>query len=140
MHVSALKKKALGNSDKEDILKDMLNICAFDPEPRSLVDELGDCKCLPIRTCLGEIKWESPNTGRFVIVNRKDYGKMFAETVNALNFSLEEAHRLQMLLHALRLEDRYLSKLVKEETAVSGGSTNQKLTNDLRKKAHAICR
>ena len=138
MHIHSLKQKALENPDKGEIMQEMLNICAFKPKPKSL-EELSACKCLPVKLRSGTIDWQD-RSGEFAIIDRREYGELFSGRVNFLDLSLEEVHSLRSLLVGLGLEDRYTSKAVKETTAVQGGLVNERLTNDLRRKAYAICR
>lgn len=138
MHVLALIEKTSENPNKRDIIQEMLNICAFDLTPQTLED-LSECKCLPVKRPSGELRWQN-KSGAFAIVDRREYGEIFAGKVNFLDFSLEEVHSLNSLLVGLGLEGRYTSKAVREITTVQGGSLNQRLTTDLRKKAYAICR
>jgi hypothetical protein len=138
MHIRSLKQKARENPNKRDIMQEMLNICAFNPTAESLED-LSRCKCLPVKLSSGPVDWQD-HTGDFAIVDRREYGDLFAGKVNFLDFSLEELHSLKLLLVGLGLRERYTSKAAKETTTVRGGSVSQHLTNDLRKKAYAVCR
>lgn len=139
MHIRALIQKASDNPDKEKILQEIRNICALNPTPEALWTKLSDCVCLPVRHPSGEVKWFSC-ADAFAVVDRCEYGKMFRDKIMTLDFSLEEVHFLEKFLLGLRLEARFLSKAVTEETRVQDGLLHQELTNDLRKKAYAICR
>ncbi|KAF2810106.1 uncharacterized protein BDZ99DRAFT_442610 [Mytilinidion resinicola] len=138
MHISALKQKASTNPDKSSIFREMLNICAFEI-PFKALEKLRDCKCLPIKLPSGTTEW-SDCSEDFAIVNRRDYSQTFAGQIKVLNFSLEEVHSLKPFLTGLGLEERYLSRAVREETTVQGGLISERLTAELRKKSYAICR
>jgi hypothetical protein len=137
MHILALMQKAEA-PDKRIIMQEMLNICAFDVTPQA-VEKLSDCKCLPVKLPSGEVQWLH-RSGTFAIVDRRDYGQIFTGRIKVLDFSLEEVHSLKPLLFALGLGEKYLSKAVREETTVEGGSIDEHLTADLRRKSYAICR
>ncbi|KAF2808268.1 uncharacterized protein BDZ99DRAFT_50741 [Mytilinidion resinicola] len=137
MHILALMQKAVV-PDKRSIMQEMLNICAFDVTPQA-VEKLSDCKCLPVKLPSGEIQWLH-RSGTFAIVDRRDYGQIFTGRIKVLDFSLEEVHSLRPLLFTLGLGGQYLSKAVREETTVEGGSIDEHLTEDLRRKSYAICR
>lgn len=119
-------------------MQEMLNICAFNPIPKSL-EELSACKCLPVKLRSGAIDWQD-RSGQFAIIDRREYGELFSGRVNFLDFTLEEVHSLRSLLVGLGLEDRYTSKTVQETTTVRGGLASERLSKDLRRKAYAICR
>ena len=138
MHVEALKRKASNDPDKRDIFQAVLNICAFNPTPETL-EKLSDCKCLPVKLKSGIRQW-CDRSGRFAIVDRREYERSFAGKIDVLDFSMEETHAIKPFLLGLGLEERYMSKAVKEETKALDGSIDQRLTQDLRKKAYAICR
>ncbi|KAF2499755.1 hypothetical protein BU16DRAFT_504059 [Lophium mytilinum] len=138
MHISALKEKASTNPDKYSIFREILNICAFDI-PFKALESLRNCKCLPVKLSSGTTEW-SDCSKDFAIVNRRDYSQTFAGRINVLDFSLEEVHSLKPFLSGLGLEERFLSRAVREETTVQGGSKDERLTADLRKKSYAICR
>ena len=87
----------------------------------------------------GEVEWSSCS-GAFAVVDRTDYGNLIRDKIATLDFSLEEVHSIKVFLQGLKLEPKYLSNAVKEETQVEGGVFNAELTNDLRRKAYAIAR
>lgn len=138
MHILSLKQKASENPNKGEIMQEMLNICAFKPIAKSL-EELRGCKCLPVKLRSGTIDWQD-QSGQFAIIDRRAYGKLFSGKVNFLDFTLEEVHSLRSLLVGLGLQDRYTSKTVQETTTVRGGLASERLGQDLRRKAYAICR
>lgn len=139
MHVLALAQKAVDNASKDTLLQEMMNICALNPTTTSL-EKLEGCKCLPVRQRSSGRVVLMDRSAEFAILDRREYGEMFDTKINILDFSLEQVHSLTPFLRAFRLQDRYISLLVKEETKVQNGSLNQGLTHDMRKKAYAIYR
>jgi hypothetical protein len=138
MHILALRQKSLDNPDSQSILQEILNICALNPTPEA-IRKLSDCKFLPVRLPSGERRWLD-YAGEFAIIDRREYGDLFLGKIQLLDFSLEEIHPLKLFLSYLGLAERYMSKAVKEETTVEGGSFSRSLTKDLRNKSYAICR
>lgn len=69
-----------------------------------------------------------------------DYGIMFHGEVKTLNFSLEEVHSVRVLLLALKLDEKYLSKIAKESTECEDAAADPDLTTSLRIMAYAITR
>jgi hypothetical protein len=138
MHVMALAQKSMENASKDIVMQEMMNICALDPTAESL-QKLSDCKCLPIRKSDGTVVMMD-RSAEFSILDRREYEEIFRHEINIMDFSLEQVHTLMPFLLAFGLQDRYISRQVKEETKVQGGFLHQGLTDDLRKKAYAICR
>jgi hypothetical protein len=139
MHIHALSEKALFSPEKHSIQQEMRNICALNPKPGDLWAKLSSSKCFQVRKPSGEVEWLSCS-GAFAVVDRTDYGTIFRDKIATLDFSLEEVHSIKAFLQGLKLEPKYLSNAVKEETRVEGGVFNAELTNDLRRKAYAIAR
>lgn len=139
MHILALQQRALEKSDKKGILRELKNICALNPVAAILQDKLSKCKFLPVCGPFQAVQWMD-STGNFAVVDRKEYGDLFKDKINMLDFSLEEVHSIKPILASLELEGRYISRIVKEETRIEDGSLNDILTKDLRRKAYAICR
>jgi hypothetical protein len=139
MHIHALSQKALFSPDKQSVQQEMRNICALNPKPDDLWPKLSTCECFPVRKPSGEVEWLSCS-GAFAVVDRIDYGNLFRDKIATLDFSLEDVHCLKVFIHGLKLEPKYLSNAVTEETRVEGGILNAELTNDLRRKAYAIAR
>jgi len=75
------------------------------------VEELHQLAFLPVRDADGMCHLVRPGDD-FFILNRFEFEGAFREQVPTLNFSLEQIVRLQSLLSSLRLEDRYVSRLV----------------------------
>lgn len=139
MHVSALIQKASHHPNKQSVLQEMRNICALNPTPKVLWKNLSNCKCFPVRKPLGEVLWASC-LDSFFIVDRADYGNLFRDRIAMLDFTLEEAHSVKPIFLGLKLESKFLSNSVVENTRVEDGVYNSALTNDLRRKAYAIAR
>ncbi|KAF2103412.1 hypothetical protein NA57DRAFT_31443 [Rhizodiscina lignyota] len=138
MHINALEQKAANEPEKQDILQEMLNICAFNPTPDAL-KRLGNCECFPIKPQLGNLAWVNGSSD-FAIIDRREYGELFSGKLKILDLTLEEVHSIKDFLDAMQLEERYLSSAVKPKTSAEGGSLSRTLTDDLRKKSYAICR
>ena len=79
-------------------------------------------------------------TGVFVIGDRREYGDVLKDQINILYLSLEEVHSIDFVLHGLELEERYMSRIIEEETNVQARLPDESLTKDLKRKANAICR
>lgn len=138
MHIRALQQRVMENANREDIIREMMNICALGPDPKE-IEALSDCKCLPVKLPSGETKWLNKHAN-FAIVDRREYGDVFRGKISMLDLSLEEVHSLKVILLGLGLHRFYTSIAVQETTSVQGGLINESLTESLRKKAYAICR
>ena len=125
MHINALVQQTADSSDKHVLLQEMVNICAFDPT-RDDLKRLDNCKCFPVRSQPGIVNCISRSTD-FAIIDRREYGALFTEKLNMLDFTLEEVHSIRTFLNGMGLEERYLSKAVKPKTSAEGGSLNQEL-------------
>jgi hypothetical protein len=139
MHIQALTLKASQNPKQKEIVQEMMNICAFNPKADYVREKLADCKCFPVKNPNNQIQWRSA-AGSFAIFDRQDYGKLFSGKISMLDFSREDVHSTEPILLALGLGGRYLSRAVSESTQVQDGNLDSQLTNDLRRKAYAICR
>lgn len=138
LHISALEDKIAKGSSKGEVVLEMLNICAYSPEPKAL-EGLRDCKCFPVMYANGTTAWLD-RSGIFSIVDRRDYGELFAGQLTLLDLSLEDVHSLKYFLHGLGLADRYMSAAVQEQTQTPDGRLHKRLTTNLRNKAYAISR
>lgn len=78
----------------------------------------------------------------FAIVDRQKLFDMFNDRAAILDFDLEEVRKLRPFLNWLGLEDRYLSRQVKEKSTLKGGllGSNIELTRRVNRQAHAIYR
>jgi hypothetical protein len=139
MHVMALVQKSENNASKDAILQEMMNICALGPTCESL-KSLSDCKCLPIKEAeTGQVVLMD-RSAHFAILDRREYGEIFNNSIKMMDFTLEQVHALSPFLKALSLENKYISRQIKEKTKVLDGSFHSRLTDDFRSKAYAICR
>lgn len=137
LHLRALEQRAAENPNKQIILQEIKNICAYEPETDAL-SNIRNCKCFPVKSS-GSITWESCSAV-FAIADRKDYLEAFSGRLAMLDLTLEETHSIRWFLDALDLADRYLSQATKEETSVEGGALDNRLTSQLRRKSYAMCR
>jgi len=138
MHINALEQKAANGPEKQGILQEMVNIGAFNPTP-DIFKKLDRCKCFPVKSNSGTVNWVDRSRD-FVIVDRRELGELFKGKLNMLDLTLEEVHCVRSFLDGMRLQDQYLSNAVQPRTSAEGGSFNQALTDDLRRKSYAICR
>ena len=139
MHVRALIDITAKDPDKDRILLELKNICAFLPLSEHLYLKLRSCACFPVREPSGQIVWQS-SKDEFAIADRKEYGVTFRDKLNILDLSLEEVHSVDSLLKKLDLKKRYMSLTVTEGTSALDGDSDGKLSRDLQRKSWAICR
>jgi len=78
----------------------------------------------------------------FAIADREYLFTRFSDQIKLLDYTLEEIRILRPFLEWANLEDRYLSRCVKETTSVSGGESRPITApnRDLKRKAHALLR
>lgn len=78
----------------------------------------------------------------FAIVDRQQYANAFAGKVKILNFTMEEVHRLRLLIEWAGLKGRYFSNLVVERTHFEKQQRTEDryLTRTFASKAHAFTR
>ncbi|KAF1816496.1 hypothetical protein P152DRAFT_428616 [Eremomyces bilateralis CBS 781.70] len=138
MHIAALQQKTLHNPDRQSILEEVINICALGPTPHAL-ESLSATKCFPVRRSLGAVEWVN-REHQFVVVDRNELAELFAGKADMLDYSLEESHSIKPFLLGMGLQNRSISRMVKEKTTVQGGSPAPELTRNLRKIAYAIFR
>ncbi|KAI1372157.1 hypothetical protein F4677DRAFT_456697 [Hypoxylon crocopeplum] len=118
-------------------LNSKLEVESLDASPEALLE----CQVLPIRHVGGQVRLHSSDT-EFAIVDRKNFGEFFQERVKVLDFSHNDICRLRPLLKWARLEDRYLSQLVKETSVLDSG-IRQRISDpnqDIRRKAYGLFR
>jgi hypothetical protein len=96
---------------------------------------------LPIRYPDGQVSLRAADT-EFAIRDHKSLGGRFCDKVKTLDFSDREVRSLEPFLKWAGLEDRYISRLVKETTTLGSGDkfpiSEQRY--DIRKKAHGLLR
>jgi hypothetical protein len=79
----------------------------------------------------------------FVIADRELLLKLFSHRAKRLDFNVNEIHRLEPFLRWTGLENRYLSRSVKEITALGNDDSSKKLISSDRNialKAHGLLR
>ncbi|KAF2187478.1 hypothetical protein K469DRAFT_749209 [Zopfia rhizophila CBS 207.26] len=137
-HIQGLIEVANSYPSAETIKRMIRNICHFNPT-REQLNGLLDCKCFPVTLSNGALDWMD-SKGNFAIVDRREYGRLFAGKVNLLEFSLEEVHFSETFLRGLNLQKQYMSCLADAKTTATNSVFDERLTEDLRRKAYAICR
>lgn len=79
----------------------------------------------------------------FIIPDREPLLNLFSDRARILDFSVNEIHRLEPFLRWTGLEYRYLSRSVKEITALGNDDSSKRLTStdrDIALKAHGLLR
>lgn len=79
----------------------------------------------------------------FVIADREPLLKLFSDRAKRLDFNVNEIHRLEPFLRWTGLENRYLSRSVKEITALGNDDSSKHLMSsdrDIALKAHGLLR
>lgn len=109
-----------------------------DPPSRRLLE----ARVLPVRRPDGRVELVSSTEAEFAINDRDDYFDMFRNSITVLDFKLHEVRRLQPILAWMRLERRYLSRCVREESRLHGGSATpiSSTNKDVRNKAYGLLR
>ncbi|CZR37438.1 uncharacterized protein FPRO_02302 [Fusarium proliferatum ET1] len=107
----------------------------LDPEP------IRQAKVFPVRYPTGTVVLSSASVD-FAIGDRDKLKTMFRDKVALLDFEMEEVRRLRPLIEWLKLQDRYLSNSVEENTFILGDSERPISTpnRDLKRKAYHIAR
>ncbi|KAF0329343.1 ino80 chromatin remodeling complex protein [Colletotrichum asianum] len=98
-------------------------------------------KIFPIAYPNGRVTVGTATTG-FCVIDRESLRSSFKNKVNFLDFTLEQVARLRPFLEWTHLENRYLSRCVKEITSFHGGAATP-ITNpqrQIRHRAHALLR
>lgn len=96
-------------------------------------------KILPTRLKDGQNVLSSPSDP-FVIMNSREYARLFDGKVDVLAFSFEEIHDLKDIICALNIENHYVSWMVSEDTCADGTTREERLTFEFRQKAGAFFR
>lgn len=129
------------NDDIKDAILCLSSLLQTDPtllDPQPILD----ANVFPVRYCNGEIALRSAKVD-FAIPDRDYLNTMFKNKITMLDFNLEDIYRLKPFFEWTKLQERYLSKCVKEgkETSVSGIQRPISTANrDLRRKAYYILR
>jgi hypothetical protein len=135
---------SLGNQSSELRINDAKNLIReinfFAPNERSL-RKLRTQMIFPVRRRGFEPTLSSTNSS-FLIIDRRKLADAFEGNFFLLDFDLEEVQKLQPFLSCFDLEDRYISRKVKERSSVEGnpGKPNANLTRNLRRRAYALFR
>ena len=120
-------------------IKDLIKeLNSFGPHAPDL-DRLNGAPILPIKGTDGVIRLVKA-TDAFAIVDRVHYLELFADKIPVMDYSREETHRLEAFFSALGLEQRYMSRLVRELSMVNGASNDVALSAEMRRKAYSIFR
>jgi hypothetical protein len=95
----------------------------------------------PVRFSNGDVKFLTGDDG-FALLDRKSLSEDFKDQAKFLDFSLDEIRTLQPLIKWARLEERYLSKAVKEISSVDSNSTQRISSSyrEIKRKARALMR
>ncbi|RYO86238.1 hypothetical protein DL764_009033 [Monosporascus ibericus] len=117
------------------ILNSQLEIEPLDCSPQDLLRR----PILPVRGVDGRVSLQPEDAG-FAIVDRKRLGEIFHDDIPFLDFTIHEIRQLKPLLMWASLEDRYLSRLVRETSALESRGTFSisESKQDIRRKAHGI--
>lgn len=99
--------------------------------------KLQEAQFLPCRQCDGSIVLVGLSDSFFVIDNSA-FGVRFEGKLKVLDFTYDQLNTLHPLFRMLRLEDRYLSKSVQNETDAGESVTDTALTSEFRQCAYAI--
>lgn len=139
MHLQALIQTSASNTrNKTDMIRLMLNVCAFQPG-RDEVAQLLNHSIFPTKTSDGRLVWKSA-VDSFGILDRLEHQRVFDSHFDRLDLTIEEIHQVKVLLIALGLENRWSSRTVSESTAVRGSRPSLSMTTNFQAKAYAICR
>ena len=120
-------------------VRDLIRDITFWSLGATSLDDLRLCNVLPVKGTDGQLALKN-STDIFAIVDRLEYGELFKDKLPVLDFDLEDIHALQPFLFALSLRARYMSQLIKETSTVNGCRIDVVLSNEMRKKAHALLR
>uniref|UniRef100_L2FL52 Ino80 chromatin remodeling complex protein n=1 Tax=Colletotrichum fructicola (strain Nara gc5) TaxID=1213859 RepID=L2FL52_COLFN len=144
MAIDDLKSVATRASATSSEIKDLIwavnSLLPTVHKPPSSRDVL-KTKIFPIAHPNGRVTVGTATTG-FCVIDRESLRSSFKNKVNFLDFTLEQVARLRPFLEWTHLEDRYLSRCVKEITSFHGGPATP-ITNpqrQIRNRAHALLR
>jgi hypothetical protein len=106
-----------------------------------LTEDLKNSRIFPVRVPRGSTQLMSMRE-EFAIVDREQYANAFAGKVKVLDFTLEEVHRLRLLIEWAGMTGRYFSNLVVEQTHFEKEqrTKDKNLTRTFRNKACAFTR
>ncbi|OTA98084.1 hypothetical protein M426DRAFT_17772 [Hypoxylon sp. CI-4A] len=124
----------------KDLLWALNSQFEFKP-PRGSAEDLFKRPILPVQSTLGVVSLHAADTD-FAIIDRKKLDGIFRSKIQALAFTVSETRQLEPLIKWVGLEDRYLSRLVKEASVLDSGikiplsDPNQ----DVKRRAHGLLR
>ncbi|KAK7596885.1 hypothetical protein V3481_003491 [Fusarium oxysporum f. sp. vasinfectum] len=110
--------------------------------PRFPAKPVRTAKILPVRCLDGTVSLCSVET-EFAITDREQLRKELGNKITVLDFDLKEVRRLWPFFKWLDIEDRYLSRCVKERVIISPNYSSLlhgSKTSDLRRKSYHIAR
>ncbi|RKK76347.1 hypothetical protein BFJ69_g6997 [Fusarium oxysporum] len=110
--------------------------------PRFPAKPVRTAKILPVRCLDGTVSLCSVET-EFAITDREQLRKELGNKITVLDFDLKEVRRLWPFFKWLDIEDRYLSRCVKERVTISPNYSSLlhgSKTSDLRRKSYHIAR
>lgn len=113
-------------------------INSFEPGVGDL-DTLKSYSVLPVQGTNAKTSLKN-TSGLFAIVDRSEYASAFGGKVPILDFDMQEVRELRRTILALRLEDRYMSQLVVENSTVKDSVEEVSLSHGVREKAYALLR
>jgi hypothetical protein len=98
-------------------------------------------RVFPVRFPKGGVSLLTGYDG-FALLDRKSLGDDFEDQAKFLDFSIDEIRTLQPLIKWASLEERYVSKAVKEISSVDADSTRPISSShrEIKLKAHALLR
>ncbi|KAH9237080.1 hypothetical protein K456DRAFT_1495726 [Colletotrichum gloeosporioides 23] len=137
---SVATRASVTSSEIKDLIWAVNSLLPTVQKPPSSRDVL-KTKIFPIAYPNGRVTVGTATTG-FCVIDRESLRSSFKNKVNFLDFTLEQVARLRPFLEWTHLEDRYLSRCVKEITSFHGGAATL-ITNpqrQIRHRAHALLR
>ena len=140
--VATLQDIAEGEQDADfDAIKHIiLEASLLEPKRSDFSDWYDEsANILPIRLKDGEDVLRS-SSHPFVIMDNREYAKLFKGQVDILAFSFEEIHDLKNFINALKIDNHYASRMVSENTSADDASREEGLTMDFQRKAGAFFR
>lgn len=113
-------------------------INSFGPSVGAL-DKLTSSSVFPVQSPDATISLRS-TLDLFVIADHPKYASAFKGKMSILDFDMEEVRELKLTIQALRLEDRYMSRLVVESSTVKESSKDDRSSRSIQKRAYALFR
>ncbi|KAK1624073.1 hypothetical protein BDP81DRAFT_502426 [Colletotrichum phormii] len=121
------------------VVNSLLSSVSIPPSPKSL----SKSPIFPVRCPDGNVKTESVST-EFCIIDREPLEASFKSKVKLLDFTLKEVAQLRPFIEWIRLQDRFISRCVKEITSFDCGTSTPTPTlnpeRQIRNRAHALLR